>query len=217
MLGPSKNTKQNYIDGIRRWQNSNLRNVMWYEWSSKSLNQMERGLRNMYDYSEVLKLLKKFPSLEKLATPPSFTISSGQGLQGGLNQRIKTVKDSIEEFKISKQKQKIHLFVLDSINKLIKKYEPKSIMMFNKNMSSIKRNTSNIIGTGEEIKKMKIIINKYQPIVSKISGGGLNNLGSFKWTMAMLTEGRDGNGSYNVSNRAINKLKTELNYFLNKK
>ena len=135
MLGPSKNTKQNYIDGIRRWQNSNLRNVMWYEWSSKSLNQMERGLRNMYDYSEVLKLLKKFPSLEKLATPPSFTISSGQGLQGGLNQRIKTVKDSIEEFKISKQKQKIHLFVLDSINKLIKKYEPKSIMMFNKNMS----------------------------------------------------------------------------------
>ena len=63
----------------------------------------------------------------------------------------------------------------------------------------------------------KIIINKYQPIVSKISGGGLNNLGSFKWTMAMLTEGRDGNGSYNVSNRAINKLKTELNYFLNKK
>ena len=50
MLGPSKNTKQNYIDGIRRWQNSNLRNVMWYEWSSKSLNQIERGLRNMYDY-----------------------------------------------------------------------------------------------------------------------------------------------------------------------
>jgi len=69
MFGPSKNTKQKYIDGTRRWQNSNLRNVLWHEWSSKSLNQMERGLRNMYDYSEVLKLLKKFPSLEKLATP----------------------------------------------------------------------------------------------------------------------------------------------------
>jgi len=30
-------------------------------------------------------------------------------------------------------------------------------------------------------------------------------------------EGRDENESYNVSNRAINKLKMELNYFLNKK
>jgi len=169
-------------------------------------------LRNMYDYSEVLKLLRKYPSLRKLATPPQ-----DRSLYDGLNRRIKTVKDNIKEFKISKQRQKIHLFVLDSINKLIKKYEPKSIMMFNKNMSSIKRNTSNYSGTDEEIKKMKILINKYGPIVSKISGGGLNNLDSFKWTMAMLTEGRDENRSYNVSNRAINKLKMELNYFLNKK
>lgn len=212
MFGPSKNTKQKYIDGIRRWQNSNLRNVLWHEWTTKSLNQMERALRNMYDYSEVLKLLRKYPSLRKLATPPQ-----DRSLYDGLNRRIKTVKDNIKEFKISKQRQKIHLFVLDSINKLIKKYEPKSIMMFNKNMSSIKRNTSNAIGTGEEIKKMKILINKYGPIVSKISGGGLNNMDSFQWTMAMLTEGRDENRSYNISNRAINKLKTELNYFLNKK
>ena len=212
MFGPSKNTKQKYIDGIRRWQNSNLRNVLWHEWTTKSLNQMERALRNMYDYSEVLKLLRKYPSLRKLATPPQ-----DRSLYDGLNRRIKTVKDNIKEFKISKQRQKIHLFVLDSINKLIKKYEPKSIMMFNKNMSSIKRNTSNYSGTDEEIKKMKILINKYGPIVSKISGGGLNNLDSFKWTMAMLTEGRDENRSYNVSNRAINKLKMELNYFLNKK
>lgn len=217
MFGPSKNTKQKYIDGTRRWQNSNLRNVLWHEWSSKSLNQMERGLRNMYDYSEVLKLLKKFPSLQKLATPPSFTISSGQGLQGGLNRRIKTVKDAIKDFKKIKQRQKLYLVVLDSINKLIKKYEPKSIMMFNKNMSSIKRNTSNIIGTGEEVMKMKSIIKKYFPITSKISGGGLNNLGSLQWTVAVITEGRDENESYNVSNRAINKLKMELNYFLNKK
>jgi len=212
MFGPSKTTKQKYIDGIRRWQNSNLRNVLWHEWTTKSLNQMERALRNMYDYSEVLKLLRKYPSLRKLATPPQ-----DRSLYDGLNRRIKTVKDNIKEFKISKQRQKIHLFVLDSINKLIKKYEPKSIMMFNKNMSSIKRNTSNYSGTDEEIKKMKILINKYGPIVSKISGGGLNNLDSFKWTMAMLTEGRDENRSYNVSNRAINKLKMELNYFLNKK
>ena len=212
MFGPSKTTKQKYIDGIRRWQNSNLRNVLWHEWTTKSLNQMERALRNMYDYSEVLKLLRKYPSLRKLATPPQ-----DRSLYDGLNRRIKTVKDNIKEFKISKQRQKIHLFVLDSINKLIKKYEPKSIMMFNKNMSSIKRNTSNYSGTDEEIKKMKILINKYGPIVSKISGGGLNNLDSFKWTMAMLTEGRDENRSYNISNRAINKLKTELNYFLNKK
>jgi len=49
MFGPSKNTKQKYIDGTRRWQNSKLRNVLWHEWLSKSLNQMERGLRNMYD------------------------------------------------------------------------------------------------------------------------------------------------------------------------
>jgi hypothetical protein len=212
MFGPSKNTKQKYIDGIRRWQNSNLRNVLWHEWTTKSLNQMERALRNMYDYSEVLKLLRKYPSLQKLATPPR-----DRSLHDGINGRIKTVKDIIKAFKITKQRQKIHLFVLDSINKLIKKYEPKSIMMFTKNMSSVKRNTSNIIGTDEEINKMKIIINKYQPIVSKISGGGLNNLGSFQWTMAMLTEGRDDNRSYNISNRAINKLKTELNYFLNKK
>jgi len=212
MFGPSKNTKQKYIDGIRRWQNSNLRNVLWHEWTTKSLNQMERALRNMYDYSEVLKLLKKYPSLQKLATPPR-----DRSLYDGINRRIKTVKDIIKAFKISKQRQKIHLFVLDSINKLIKKYEPKSIMMFTKNMSSVKRNTSNINGTDEEINKMKIIINKYQPIVTKISGGGLNNLGSFQWTMAMLTEGRDDNKIYNISNRAINKLKTELNYFLNKK
>ena len=212
MFGPSKITKQKYIDGIRRWQNSNLRNVLWHEWTTKSLNQMERALRNMYDYSEVLKLLKKYPSLQKLATPPQ-----DRSLYDGINRRIKTVKDIIKAFKITKQRQKIHLFVLDSINKLIKKYEPKSIMMFTKNMSSVKRNTSNINGTDEEINKMKIIINKYQPIVSKISGGGLNNLGSFQWTMAMLTEGRDDNKIYNISNRAINKLKTELNYFLNKK
>jgi hypothetical protein len=217
MFGPSKNTKQKYIDGIRRWQNSNLRNVMWYEWTTKSLNQMERALRNMYDYSEVLKLLRKYPSLQKLATLPR-----DRSLHDGLNRRIKTVKDSIEDFKQLKQRQKIHLFVLNSINKLIKKYEPKSIMMFTKNMSSIKRNTSNAIGTGEEIKKMKIIINKYFPIISKISGGGLNNLRSLQWTMAMLAEGRDepveGKPSpYNISNRVKNKLKTELNYFLNKK
>ena len=212
MFGPSKNTKQKYIDGIRRWQNSNLRNVLWHEWTTKSLNQMERALRNMYDYSEVLKLLRKYPSLQKLATPPQ-----DRSLYDGINRRIKTVKDIIKAFKITKQRHNIHLFVLDSINKLIKKYEPKSIMMFTKNMSSVKRNTSNIIGTDEEINKMKIIINKYQPIVSKISGGGLNNLGSFQWTMAMLTEGRDDNKIYNISNRAINKLKTELNYFLNKK
>ena len=216
MFGPSKNTKQKYIDGTRRWQNSNLRNVLWHEWSSKSLNQMERGLRNMYDYSEVLKLLKKFPSLEKLATPPSFTISSGQGLQGGLNQRIKTVKDAIKEFKKIKQRQKLYLVVLNSINKLIKKYEPKSIMMFNKNMSSIKRNTSNSSATYEEVMKMKSIIKKYSPITSKISGlDGF--LPALVWTMAVIMEGRDENRSYNVSNRAINKLKTELNYFLNKK
>lgn len=216
MFGPSKNTKQKYIDGTRRWQNSNLRNVLWHEWSSKSLNQMERGLRNMYDYSEVLKLLKKFPSLEKLATPPSFTISSGQGLQGGLNQRIKTVKDAIKEFKKIKQRQKLYLVVLNSINKLIKKYEPKSIMMFNKNMSSIKRNTSNSSATYEEVMKMKSIIKKYSPITSKISGlDGF--LPALVWTMAVIMEGRDENGSYNVSNRAINKLKMELNYFLNKK
>lgn len=216
MFGPSKNTKQKYIDGTRRWQNSNLRNVLWHEWSSKSLNQMERGLRNMYDYSEVLKLLKKFPSLEKLATPPSFTISSGQGLQGGLNQRIKTVKDAIKEFKKIKQRQKLYLVVLNSINKLIKKYEPKSIMMFNKNMSSIKRNTSNSSATYEEVMKMKSIIKKYSPIISKISGlDGF--LPALVWTMAVIMEGRDENGSYNVSNRAINKLKMELNYFLNKK
>ena len=216
MFGPSKNTKQKYIDGTRRWQNSNLRNVLWHEWSSKSLNQMERGLRNMYDYSEVLKLLKKFPSLEKLATPPSFTISSGQGLQGGLNRRIKTVKDAIKEFKKIKQRQKLYLVVLNSINKLIKKYEPKSIMMFNKNMSSIKRNTSNSSATYEEVMKMKSIIKKYSPIISKISGlDGF--LPALVWTMAVIMEGRDENGSYNVSNRAINKLKMELNYFLNKK
>ena len=216
MFGPSKNTKQKYIDGTRRWQNSNLRNVLWHEWSSKSLNQMERGLRNMYDYSEVLKLLKKFPSLEKLATPPSFTISSGQGLQGGLNQRIKTVKDAIKEFKKIKQRQKLYLVVLNSINKLIKKYEPKSIMMFNKNMSSIKRNTSNSSATYEEVMKMKSIIKKYSPIISKISGPD-DFLRALGWTIAMIMEGRDENGSYNVSNRAINKLKMELNYFLNKK
>lgn len=170
----------------------------------------------MYDYSEVLKLLKKFPSLEKLATPPSFTISSGQGLQGGLNQRIKTVKDAIKEFKKIKQRQKLYLVVLNSINKLIKKYEPKSIMMFNKNMSSIKRNTSNSSATYEEVMKMKSIIKKYSPIISKISGlDGF--LPALVWTMAVIMEGRDENGSYNVSNRAINKLKMELNYFLNKK
>lgn len=170
----------------------------------------------MYDYSEVLKLLKKFPSLEKLATPPSFTISSGQGLQGGLNQRIKTVKDAIKEFKKIKQRQKLYLVVLNSINKLIKKYEPKSIMMFNKNMSSIKRNTSNSSATYEEVMKMKSIIKKYSPITSKISGlDGF--LPALVWTMAVIMEGHDENGSYNVSNRAINKLKTELNYFLNKK
>ena len=212
MFGPSKNTKQKYIDGIRRWQNSNLRNVMWYEWTTKSLNQMERALRNMYDYSEVLKLLKKFPSLQKLATPPR-----DRSLHDGLNRRIKTVKDSIEDFKQLKQRQKIHLFVLNSINKLIKKYEPKSIMMFNKNMSSIKRNTSNSSATYEEVMKMKSIIKKYFPITSKISGGGLNNLGSLQWTVAVIMEGRDENERYNVSNRAINKLKMELNYFLNKK
>ena len=72
----------------------------------------------MYDYSEVLKLLRKYPSLQKLATPPQ-----DRSLHDGLNRRIKTVKDSIEEFEISKQRQKIHLFVLDSINKLIKKIQ----------------------------------------------------------------------------------------------
>ena len=177
---------------------------------------MERGLRNMYDYSEVLKLLKKFPSLQKLATPPSFTISSGQGLQGGLNQRIKTVKDAIKEFKKIKQRQKLYLVVLNSINKLIKKYEPKSIMMFNKNLSSIKRNTSsNYSATYEEVMKMKSIIKKYFPIISKISDRV--GLMSFKWTTERIADGSDVNVNGIASNRAINKLKTELNYFLNKK
>ena len=83
-------------------------------------------------------------------------------------------------------------------------------------MSSIKRNTSNSSATYEEVMKMKSIIKKYSPIISKISGPD-DFLRALGWTIAMIMEGRDENGSYNVSNRAINKLKMELNYFLNKK